>query len=33
MTLANENTLDVRGFIGISLFGRTDTWCRILEKK
>ena len=33
MTLANENTLDVRGFIGISLFGRTDTWRRILEKK
>ena len=28
MTLKDWNTLDVRGYIGISLFGRTDTWKR-----
>ncbi len=28
MTLKNANQLDVRGFIGISLFGRTETWTR-----
>jgi uncharacterized protein (DUF2147 family) len=33
MTLVNDNTLDVRGFIGISLFGRTDTWKRVVEKR
>ena len=33
MTLVNENTLNVRGFVGMSLFGRTDTWNRIPEKK
>jgi uncharacterized protein (DUF2147 family) len=32
MTLVNENTLDVRGFIGLSLFGRTDTWKRVSDK-
>lgn len=32
MTLVNEKTLDVRGFIGLSLFGRTDTWKRISDK-
>lgn len=29
MSLLNENTLQVRGFIGFSLFGRTDTWKRV----
>ena len=29
MELANENTLKVRGYIGISLIGRTDTWTRV----
>ena len=29
MTLENENTLHVRGFIGFSVFGRTDTWKRV----
>ena len=29
ITLVNANTLDVRGFVGISLIGRTDTWKRI----
>jgi uncharacterized protein (DUF2147 family) len=28
MTLVSKNKLDVRGFIGISLIGRTDTWTR-----
>lgn len=28
MELANPNTLKVRGYIGISLIGRTDTWTR-----
>lgn len=25
----DKNTLDVRGYIGISLIGRTDTWTRV----
>jgi uncharacterized protein (DUF2147 family) len=29
ITLRNNNTLDVRGYIGISLIGRTDTWVRV----
>ena len=28
MTLVDQNTLKVRGFIGLSLFGRSDTWTR-----
>lgn len=28
MTLSAPNRLEVRGFIGISLFGRTSTWTR-----
>jgi len=26
--LTNNNTLALRGFIGVSLVGRTDTWIR-----
>jgi uncharacterized protein (DUF2147 family) len=29
MTLNNANQLSVRGYIGISLIGRTDTWIRV----
>ncbi|MFN3851498.1 MAG: DUF2147 domain-containing protein [Spirosomataceae bacterium] len=32
MTLVDDNTLEVRGFIGISLFGRTDVWKRQVKK-
>ena len=28
VTLIDENTLELRGFIGISIIGRTDTWKR-----
>lgn len=33
MELSDPNTLEVRGFIGISLFGRTDVWKRQVLKK
>jgi uncharacterized protein (DUF2147 family) len=29
--LINENTLDVRGYIGIQLLGRTESWKRVKE--
>lgn len=32
MTLTDPNTLEVRGFIGISLLGRTDVWKRQQKK-
>jgi len=28
MTLTGPDTIDLRGYVGISLFGRTDTWTR-----
>ena len=28
LTLIDENTLEIRGYIGISLLGRTETWTR-----
>ncbi len=28
MTLIDKNKLDVRGYVGLSLFGRTETWTR-----
>lgn len=31
--MTDENTLEVRGFIGVSLFGRTDVWKRVQLKK
>lgn len=27
--MINDNTLEVRGYIGISMIGRTDTWKRV----
>jgi len=33
ITMIDDNTLEVRGFIGVSLFGRTDTWKRVMIKK
>lgn len=29
MKLENASTLDVRGYVGVSLFGRTTTWRRV----
>lgn len=29
MRLVNPNQLDVRGYIGVSLIGRTDSWIRV----
>ena len=29
MTLKDPNTLDVRGYMGISLIGKTQTWTRV----
>lgn len=29
MTLKDANTLDVRGYMGVSLLGKTQTWVRI----
>jgi uncharacterized protein (DUF2147 family) len=31
--MVNANTLNVRGYIGISLIGRTDVWKRVVYKK
>lgn len=28
MYLKDKNTLKVRGYVGISMFGRTETWLR-----
>lgn len=29
ITLKNHNTLNIRGYIGISMMGRTETWTRV----
>jgi uncharacterized protein (DUF2147 family) len=29
ITMKDKNTIDIRGFVGISMFGRTDTWKRM----
>ena len=29
ITMENQNTINVRGFIGFSLIGRTDVWTRL----
>jgi uncharacterized protein (DUF2147 family) len=30
--LTNENTIEVRGYIGVSAIGRTDTWKRLSKE-
>ncbi len=32
ISLENDNTIKVRGYIGVQLFGRTDTWKRVIVK-
>jgi uncharacterized protein (DUF2147 family) len=31
--MEDKNTMNIRGFIGISAFGRTDVWKRLEIKK
>lgn len=31
--MTDDNTLEVRGYIGVALFGRTDVWKRVALKK
>ena len=31
--MTNENTLNIRGYIGVSVLGRTDVWKRLAIKK
>lgn len=33
ISLEDKNTMNIRGFIGISAFGRTDVWKRLEVKK
>jgi uncharacterized protein (DUF2147 family) len=33
ISLTDKNTMNIRGFIGISAFGRTDVWKRLELKK
>ncbi|WKV12583.1 DUF2147 domain-containing protein [Marivirga harenae] len=33
ITLKDDNTLDIRGYIGMKTFGRTDVWKRLIIKK
>lgn len=33
ITMKDENTLDIRGYIGVKTFGRSDTWRRLSMKK
>jgi uncharacterized protein (DUF2147 family) len=31
ITLQGENTLDLRGYVGLPIFGRTSVWTRKLD--
>ena len=31
LTLVDANTVKLRGYLGVSLFGRTETWTRVIE--
>lgn len=33
ITMTSINTIEVRGYIGVSLFGRTDAWTRQVQGK
>ncbi len=33
INMKDENTLDIRGFIGVKALGRTDVWKRLVIKK
>ena len=33
MELIEENKIEVRGFVGAAVFGRTDVWTRLVKKK
>jgi len=33
MSNKNHNQIEGKGFIGVSMFGRTDTWTRMVSKK
>lgn len=32
INMKDENTLDIRGYVGVKTFGRTDTWRRLKTK-
>lgn len=32
ITLTEENQIEVRGFVGTAMFGRTDVWTRLVKK-
>jgi uncharacterized protein (DUF2147 family) len=32
ITLTDENTMDIRGYIGVKALGRTDVWKRLQVK-
>lgn len=33
ITLTEDNKIEVRGFVGTAVFGRTDVWTRLVKKK
>ncbi|MDR1793363.1 MAG: DUF2147 domain-containing protein [Bacteroidales bacterium] len=33
ITIKDNNHLDLRGYIGIPLFGRTEHWTRVVERQ
>ncbi len=33
ITMKDDNTLDIRGYVGVKTFGRSDTWRRLTVKR
>ncbi len=33
ITMKDENTLEIRGYVGVKTFGRSDTWRRLTVKR